>query len=141
MKPLSEYKRSNEFNTWYEDENDCYYDDLGSLLQCQIIGHCGCGNPENNLKLIYDMLIINKRQRDEPAPSYVGNKWNEHCKKHNDEYKTYIIENWKRFRDFFFYVMTDKDIMEHGGSIPGWVCDHNFEEALKVWHDTEYKNE
>jgi len=33
------------------------------------------------------------------------------------EFKEYIFEKWESFFYFFFYVMNDKDIMSHGGSI------------------------
>jgi len=51
------------------------------------------------------------------------------------EFKEYIFEKWESFFYFFFYVMNDKDIMSHGGSIPGWISDNNFMEIIKMWHE------
>jgi len=130
MKPLESYKRC-EVTGMYEDDDGVSWTDLGSLLQSKVIGHCGCGCPEENLKLIYDMLMIQQEHWNKDA-TYEQIMTSYHEK--NEKIKNYVVENWERFSDFFFYVMNDKEIMEHGGSVPGWICDNNFMEALKIWH-------
>jgi hypothetical protein len=73
MRPLKDYIKEEILhesgaeswtNRWYEDpESGCHFDNLGQLLQGQILGHCGCGHPEDNLLLVHEMLSINENLR------------------------------------------------------------------------------
>jgi hypothetical protein len=140
MKPLSEYEvidyqDETVKHVHYEDENGCHFDDIGEFLQSKILGHCGCGMPEDNLKLVHDMLTIYQDFWDKGQDlKMLSDESKENWDKKQQDLKNYVHENWEKFVYFFWYVMTDKDIMEHGGSVPGWICDDNFLDAIKLWH-------
>lgn len=134
MNPLNQYKQIEDNITHYEDEEGCYYLTLQDFLQSKIIGHCCCGNPDDNLKLIYDMLKINQKYREIRGDKSYSELMQvyEH---EQEELKNYVTKNCDKFINFFWYVMNDKEIMTHGGSIPGWIDDENFMDALEIWHD------
>ena len=137
MKPLKEYIRADG----YEDpETHVWSETLGDLLQSQIIGHCGCGQPEENLQLVHDMLTISEEYKKKNNINLTLDEAHKTYEERMDKFKNYICENWERFYYFFFYVMNDKNIMEHGSSVPGWICDQNFMEALNIWHH-DYKKQ
>jgi len=56
---ISLHKEKTDYKTYYFDpETECEYDNLEELIQYHVVGHCGCGLPKENVKLIYDMLMI-----------------------------------------------------------------------------------
>ncbi len=63
---------------------------------------CGCGNPEEAMAVVADVLD---------------------CFGHGDDYdQDHIKFNElvpERLRMFVLYVLTDKDLLEHGGSVGG----------------------
>lgn len=132
MRPLKDYIKDDAFE---DPETHIWFENLETLLHCQIVGHCGCGQPEENLKLIHDMLAIHEDYKKKNSFNLTAHESIEMYRERKEKFKNYIIENWEKFHYFFFYVMNDKDIMEHGTSVPGWICDDNFMEALKIWHD------
>jgi len=146
MKPLSDYEVIDYQDetikrVHYEDENGCEFDNIEHFLQSKILGHCACGMPDDNLKLVHDMLTIYQDFRDKDKDlKFLSNEAKSTWNKKEDDFKNYVHENWQKFVYFFWYVMNDKKIMEHGGSVPGWICDDNFLEAIKLWHN-EYEME
>lgn len=117
MKKLSEYKRSEDGD--YIDDEGCHTGDLTSFLQISILKFCGCGEPEENLLFIFNMLTILKEEYT--------------YEEAQEKYKNYIQENWRAIFYFFWYVMDEKGLTEHGGSIPGWLEDENLYDALTIW--------
>jgi hypothetical protein len=139
MRPLSEYLTYGAKGYECPDTGLCF-GSLEDLLQTEILGHCGCGMPAENLELIFDMLKIHQDYRNNAVKvndASFKKAWDEY----QETIKNYITENWKKFDYFFSYVMNDKNIMEHGGSVPGWICDDNFVDALNVWHAEYIKDE
>lgn len=116
----------------YEDEKGHHYDTLGELLQEGILGFCGCGNPEQNLLLIHQLLTKHEdgQKKRSGLPYQEGHVL--FCMQ-EEELKKFAQDNWEGLLRFFWYVMAEKNITNHGGSIPGWVEDRNFMDALEKW--------
>lgn len=139
MRPLSDYKIEHGYK---DPETGASYDDIGEILQSKVLGHCGCGNPEKNLKLIYDMIAMHTAFRQELEKYFRDNILKTQIfRDYKGKLQQYVNDNWEKFSDFFWYVMDDKGIMTHGTSIPGWVEDKNFMEALEIWHEEYEKDE
>ena len=135
MKKLESYEKDGG----YEDENGCHWDELTDFLQAGILEFCCCGNPEDNLILIHDLLVLHETNR-EKTKDLPFKESSEAWDIHQEELKQFVHTHWKEFLNFFWYVMHQKDVMTHGGSIPGWVEDENFMDALKKWK-TEYEKD
>lgn len=125
MKRLSEYKRSEDGD--YIDDDGNHAEDLMSFLQSSILKFCCCGEPQKNLLMIYYLLTDLKEWHENIILG--KDEWD----KRQEKLKKYVQDNWSIFLDFFYYVMAEKNITEHGGSIPGWVEDENLYDTLAVW--------
>uniref|UniRef100_A0A6H2A273 Uncharacterized protein n=1 Tax=viral metagenome TaxID=1070528 RepID=A0A6H2A273_9ZZZZ len=89
----------------FSDENGCDWGDEKSFLQIEILGFCGCGNPDDVMLYVGEML--KKLQK---------NDWG------NYEDLPYM---------FFVYWANNKNFAEHGGTIRcSWLTDLG-EELLK----------
>lgn len=133
MKDINSYEKDGG----YEDEEGLYWRSLTDLLQGSILKFCCCGSPENNLMLIHDLLMKHQCQRAATKDLAFDERWKLYAD-HKEELKNFVCERWDEFLNFFWYVMNEKNIMTHGGSIPGWIDNENFMNALKKWK-TEYK--
>lgn len=134
MKPLNNYLKTDENGCLhYEDEDGAYYDNLEDLLQIHVLGFCGCGLPTDNLKFIYDLLILKEEyKKDESNDSFT---------EYHKKLSNYIMENIYSVIWFMDYWLDNKSITTHGGNVSGgWIDDDNFFDALKLWHD-EYKKQ
>lgn len=134
MNPLDSYKRyhdqENKFGLYYESEDGVEYDDLESFLQSHVMGFCGCGSPASNLELIYELISFKELLHNKKL-SFAD---------YNEKVKNYLVENIENVRWFFDYFLDKKDMTEHGGNVSGgWLCDENFFNALKIWHE-EYSS-
>jgi hypothetical protein len=139
---MDELKRyENPEGKGYVNKEHVYFENLEDFLQEGILGFCGCGRSNANLELIHDRLQLHEKHREEnenfPAlnlntPANMD-LWKKHCGDHQEEIKKFVMENWQAFDYFFWYVMDSKNITSHGGSIPGWLDDDNFFDALKTY--------
>lgn len=134
MRKLESYKT----DYGYQDDEGGDHKELTHFLQEGILDFCGCGNPEGNLMLIHDLLTIRNKTTDRYKNNIPIDKSLNLYEIEKEELKKYVHENWEKLIDFFWYVMSEKNIMEHGSSIPGWVNDINFMEAIKKWKE-EYE--
>ena len=97
----------------YAGDDGCDYETAEDLLQCGLLGFCGCGDPVGNLLFVKSGLAhINKRQ----PHGMDFSRW----------YKARIAEGREIFgneqsRYFFFYWCDKEGLTEHGGCVPGWL--------------------
>lgn len=108
-----------------EDEEK---EDLEQTL-CERLGFCGCGMPDDALSLIND--IIQKYIGMPPySRGFNGKEWREHCENKERILKKIIDENYDGVRYVLFYLLDDKKITFHGGSVPGEIEDKEFANKL-----------
>ena len=92
---------------------ECHYEDAGSLLQCGILKHCGCGNPEANIRLVAKVLRHLSDWR-----MGVGDD------DHEMSYDAWLKEGEKiaprEVLNFIYYTLDELELTEHGSAIPGW---------------------
>ena len=99
---------------------ECHHEDAESLLQCGMLKQCGCGNPENNIRLVARVLrhLSNRRE-------YV---WNDN---HEMTYDDWVAAGREIASDdvlnFIYYTIDELELTEHGGSIPGWPTKEGYE--------------
>lgn len=89
------------------------------------LGFCGCGNPEQDIIFIKNILDLR-------------NKW------HNDKltYKKYrklikkeFIKNWECAEEYILYMLNDKEFLEHGSSVGGsWLLNKGHK-LLKITNE------
>ncbi len=100
----------------FEDSDGLYHEDATDLIQCGLLGLCGCGGPEDNLSYILAGLAL----IDEQIPDLKGalDEWWE-------GHKARIADHFKSPEgEYFFYYWADKEgLTDHGGSVPGWLTD------------------
>jgi hypothetical protein len=95
----------------YLDAEGCSHDDAVSFLHCHVLGFCGCGNPEDSLRYVRDSLqhIDMLTKVHEKAMTYEA--W--------DEAGTALMGS---ARYFTLYVLAEKELTQHGGSVGGaWL--------------------
>lgn len=118
-------------------------EELLSHLQCDELGFCMCGCPEDNLKFIYDLLTIRKNYLDKIKEfDFLFNPPKKELSKelyrnYENELELYIKENWEKALDFFWYTMDKIKIMDHGTVMPGWLSNHDFYKRLKKYMEME----
>lgn len=103
----------------YYGENDCFYEDAKSFLQNKILGFCGCGDPDLSLKHTQTAL----RQVSNLKELVWENK---------QTWKEWDAENKKLLGGetgvyFMWYWLDNKELTEHGGSVPGWLTAEGYE--------------
>lgn len=111
--------------------NGAPYDDAESLIQCGILGFCGCGSPKENLAYIFlGLEIIHSLSEYDPSVSGDFTKW-------FSIHKSITESHFKRSEsEYFFYYWCNKEgLTEHGGSVPGWLTDKGKEllGLLRSW--------
>ena len=119
---LADYKSGDGYSY-----KDCWHDDAESLIQVGILGFCGCGDPEGNLRYVLGGL----RLIDEQCPeSEAHGMW---YPGHADRVRTYFVS--AAAADFFYYWCDEKGLTEHGVGIPGWLTDegHELLSLLEEW--------
>lgn len=118
----------------YYDEDGCFYEDAESFLQTKILGFCGCGDPDLSLK------------HTQTALRQVSNL-KELVWEKKQTWEEWDAENKKLLGGetgvyFMWYWLDNKELTEHGGSVPGWLTiegyelledlDEYFEEVEKI---------
>ena len=120
----------------YTDREGIYWDDLESYLNINYLKGCGCGRPQDNLKFIYDLLVIYKNFHESPHLDF-KKKWEEY----RNALQSHITDNWKQVAQFILYILDDLKIMEHGSSVPGWISDQtDFFALLERYMQEEYED-
>ncbi len=93
--------------------NDTHYGSVAEVINQGILGFCGCGIPEATLLYLRDVL------------------------KHLDDCRTLVWEKRMAYEDWraagrklfategaeytMWYLLDQKGLSEHGGSVPGWL--------------------
>ena len=83
------------------------------------LGFCGCGMPEESVKLLRDTLCLYDRQGDSPWSSD-----SDHSAHWDARQLTLDALLPDPFRQIWLYWLTCVDLLEHGGSVEGsWLSD------------------
>lgn len=110
-------------------------DDLKSYL-LERLGFCGCGLPDDALTLIHDLLNYIEVFRSHPYTGHFpGAEWDAYCASDKDALQKVIDDNEDGVKYCLFYLIADKNITNHGGSVPGWIEDYEFKDKLKTYID------
>jgi hypothetical protein len=80
---------------------------------CGLLGFCGCGVPESALRFIRDILLCIDRRYNAKGVPYEEYRTEMDRLTHDDEGVEYTV----------LYLLTEKKLLEHGGSVPGWLTD------------------
>ena len=93
----------------YEDENGVAYDSKKEYLQITLLGFCGCGNPDDVMVYVRDML------------------------------RQLLVKKWGDYEDmpymFFVYWANNKGFAEHGISAR---CSWLTEKGIELLSDIEW---
>jgi len=97
----------------YYSQDGCFYGTAEDFIQGEILGFCGCGVPEENLRFIMRGLSHIDKERPDNDPGW---------------YDEWVKEGIEIFgndavRFFFFYWADKEKLTAHGGSVPGWLAD------------------
>lgn len=112
---------------WYVDASGCAYppdppdhNNLGNVLQSGVLGFCNCGCPGANVEFVGQVLSV--LASDDP--------WDVQNAKLREMAGSEVVH------DFVLYVLDDKNLLEHGGSIGGsWLTNKGraFLAAVEEW--------
>lgn len=101
-----------------------YFDSLDDVLAMGILGFCGCGRPDDALRLIIN--IMKTRAFPDKDLTVLDFRDTAALVRDNAEVAAYII----------FYLLDEKGLTEHGSSVPGWLTAKG--EAFVKAYDTEH---
>lgn len=89
-------------------------DDAVEVVQEYLLGFCGCGCPEENLKLIRNFLRHMKKRDDvfNDDVDYTYEMW---------EADGVVFMGADDMKYFIYYWLDKEGFTEHGGSVPGWL--------------------
>lgn len=110
----------------YKSPDGCSFDTAEDYLQIELMKFCGCGHPDYNLQYIRDVLLHVDRLKQEVWEKITPyDSWNADGKKlftsDGQEYFTY-------------YVLTERELIEHGGSVPGWLTELGYQVLEELQH-------
>lgn len=89
----------------------------------ELFGFCGCYQPEEGFKLVREVMnAINDTTNDRNCMS------------------SYDMRNGSVEKVFIMYWLDEREITEHGGSIPGWLTPYG-KELLHVMNEIELEEE
>lgn len=100
----------------------CHYETLEDVLSIGVLGFCGCGMPGSALDLV--KAIMQTRAFPKLDITNLDVKACIELVKARPEAATYII----------FYLLTEKNLLEHGSFVPGWLT-HKGERFLALLED------
>lgn len=99
---------------------DCHYETLAEIVGIGMLGFCGCGAPEENLRYVLGGLELMNEERPGWPHDTMANfhTWYE-------GHKARCLAHFgsERAEYFFYYWCDEKKFSEHGGSVPGWLTD------------------
>jgi hypothetical protein len=99
----------------YVTDDGCFHEDAESVLG-DLLGLCGCGRPEEVLRYVLDALRLVAMR----GPS----EYDGHRAWYDAEYRPRVDDLFggnTGAEYFMWYMLADKDLTEHGGSVPGWL--------------------
>ena len=106
----------NAQNCDYDEEQ--LFEECHEFFRYEIIGLCGCGDPYSVEKTIRNLLNIIGRRRNELDKKKAYDK--EHKELREEFQVSSIYDNSLLL--FMVYILDDKGILEHGGSVGGaWL--------------------
>ncbi len=102
---IEKLKKVDDFDFTYLDENEISHPSKKSYLQTEILGFCGCGNPDSAMVFVRDILRLLEERKG----------FGEEIKKELPSDGIYY---------FVLYMLDNKGLTDHGGSIGGsWLSD------------------
>ena len=115
---------------WYKDEDGTDYETAVDFLSSKL-DFCGCGMPEQAIKYVARVLrlIYDHTERDSGTEGVVA--WS---KESYDRMCSFAKTDGERY--FVWYVLDSKELIEHGGSVPGWLTG----KGLEFMEDVESLN-
>lgn len=104
----------------YKADDGCVYDDAQAFIHSGILGFCGCGRPQDNLRYLRAVLrhIENAKKLDKHRLN-------------SDAWRA-ALKDWRAVGSllmgqaewFTLYVLAKMDLTEHGGSAgASWLTD------------------
>lgn len=114
----------------YVDTEGCWWETAEDFIHSHILGFCGCGAPQLSIRYVRDVLkhieAVHALPRGDTRDDWgrVYDEWKEAGK---------AIFSSEGAEYFAYYVMDDKGLTEHGGSVPGWLT----ELGLEVMEDLD----
>lgn len=96
----------------YLDPEGYWYKDWETFLIEYVFGWCGCGHPWDALEYVFHGLshIRDLTTPNRPIKAY---DFDEASKSFHSNGESY----------FFWYWADSRDLIDHGGSVPGWLSD------------------
>lgn len=99
---------------WYKDEEGTDHETEIDFL-CSRLGFCGCGMPEQAIKYAAHVLrLIYEHTESDTGGDVIA--WS---KESYDKMCSFAKTGGERY--FVWYVLDSKGLIEHGGSVPGWL--------------------
>ena len=116
MKDLSKFEwKKDPANDMWIGPDTCHYDTQREAMHFGVLGMCGCGNPKEAYNFLRDILKICDRRAnhdDDKAP-WVNAQ---------EEIAKLVAANPDLSAHVLLHFLTDKDVLEHGGSVGGsWL--------------------
>ncbi len=103
----------------YYDQDECYYEDAESFISNSVLGFCGCGMPDAALEYVRKALqIVDDLKQLVWEKKLTYEQW--------EERKKEVFAN-KGAEYFMWYFLDNKELTEHGVSVPGWLTKKGIE--------------
>lgn len=98
------------------------------------LGFCGCGDPEAALEFVKSVLLaIRKRSHENREIEESDTASQERWSRNSDTIRELIgMERAPAMAWFFLYMLSDKDLLEHGGNCSGSWLTEKGEQILDV---------
>ena len=116
----------------FVDQDGCYYEDVEDFIATGLLGFCGCGKPHHaikhvrqSLQLVHDLKYLVWEEK------LTYKEWKEKTK------EVFLNEGAEYF---MWYFLDNKELTEHGGSVPGWLTGKG-EELLADLNEFLNKND
>jgi hypothetical protein len=116
---MKEFKRLSFATFWGGIRGDSEWDVMDAFGEsyesrtqacCAWLGFCGCGNPEGALQTVVDVLSL-----------YVRREWSHEGYQQTVAREREIFGENEGVKYLIWYWISEANLMEHGGSVPGWL--------------------
>ncbi len=104
---------------WVNPATDASYDSREAFIIEGMFGFCGCGSPSDALQYIHDTLRSIKALRD--GDDLKREKWDRFYTNWKTESRKLHGSTGAEY--FIYYVFDQMELIEHGGSVPGWLTE------------------
>lgn len=105
-------------------------DSESDLIEHEILerfNFCGCGAPEEFIRLINDVMQwIDKKLNKPYSGKFHGSEWDALTDDYEKAWDDLISSNRRGVEYALFYLLDSKEITTHGGAVPGWIEDKEF---------------